>query len=119
MSDRSSLQQYTVRLQVAGESGTGFFVATGLILTCFHVVRAARDGEASIRVIWQGREYRAILKKLPECEGIDLALLELSDAIDHDLVHLENDLRDNDELYTFGYTADYPKAIRAISSLSV
>ncbi len=36
----SELREYTVRLQAGLGSGTGFFVAPGLILTCAHVVRS-------------------------------------------------------------------------------
>ena len=105
---QSNLRQYTVRLQVAGASGTGFFVAPGLIITCAHVVREAKDELINVR--WQNQDYTAVIENLPEDpEKVDLALLRFSDSVpDHSCVSLDEDAKNGDQLYTFGYTDDYP-----------
>jgi hypothetical protein len=107
----SDLPQYTVRLQVAGESGTGFFVAPGMILTCYHVVREAKYNGLAIAVYWCDREYTAEIEKLPaDPEKFDLALLKLVDfTVNHSHLFLHEDIQHQDRLYTIGYTDDYPK----------
>lgn len=49
------LQQCTVKITVPGGWGTGFFVASGLVLTCAHVVRRAAD--APIALFYAARNW--------------------------------------------------------------
>ncbi len=108
-STAANLSEYTVRLQGADdELGTGFFVASGLILTCFHVVRASRAQNQSIQAWWQNQKYIATLEILPENSEVDLALLRL-DSIPHThpCLCLDEFITVGDELYTFGYTREY------------
>ena len=104
------LRQYTVRIEIPGTTttGTGFFVASGLILTCAHVVVKAKD---KIAILWQDRSYSAAIAKLPENpENLDLALLRFCETAPHHLwVPLDAEAELGDRLYTFGYTDDYPK----------
>jgi len=51
-----------VKLSIDNTHGTGFFVATGLILTCHHVVKNA--GDRPIKVRWQNQENFALAKVL-------------------------------------------------------
>lgn len=103
-----SLPPYTVRLKLIDGSGTGFFVGQGLILTCLHVVKDARDNRETIEIIWQGQISGAKIINLPNLDGIDLALLQLNSSLDHKYVDFDHDLQLTDKLYTFGYTNDYP-----------
>jgi len=103
-----SLPPYTVRLKLIDASGTGFFVGQGLILTCLHVVKDARDNRETIEIIWQGQISGAKIIHLPNLDGIDLALLQLNSSLDHKYVDFDHDLQLTDKLYTFGYTNDYP-----------
>lgn len=103
-----SLPPYTVRLKLIYGSGTGFFVGQGLILTCLHVVKDARDNQETIEIIWQGQISGAKIINLPNLDGINLALLQLNSSLDHKYVDFDHDLQLTDKLYTFGYTNDYP-----------
>lgn len=58
------LPLYTVRLQVGIGFGTGFVVTSELILTCFHVVREARENNSPIDVWWQNKELIAVAIKI-------------------------------------------------------
>lgn len=104
----ANLREYTVRLQGADdELGTGFFVAPGLILTCFHVVKASRAQNRPIVGWWQNQKYIATIERLPDSE-VDLALLRLDDIPHtHPCLRLDEFICVGDELYTFGYTREY------------
>ncbi|MGK7894781.1 MAG: trypsin-like peptidase domain-containing protein [Xenococcus sp. (in: cyanobacteria)] len=107
----SELKQYTVRIKAEEKSGTGFFVASGLILTCAHVVTEGdnRSPITPIKVYWQNTEYIASISQLPANKNIDIALLELTSSIpNHPNVFLDGSVVNNDSLYSFGYTDDYP-----------
>ena len=104
------LREYTVRLQAEGKSGTGFFVAPGLILTCAHVV-TDNNGKAiaPINVYGKNCDYTAIVHKLPTNSQVDLALLQLDKPIpEHPWVSLNESVANGDSLYSVGYTDDYP-----------
>lgn len=102
------LEQCTVRLNVAGGQGTGFFVAPGLILTCAHVV--ADVGSNSINVFWKKtrKNYSASLKDVDTNSNIDLALLELKEEyIYHPCVYFDKSIPQlEDKFFTFGYPFD-------------
>ena len=70
-----SLPPYTVRLKLIYGSGTGFFVGQGLILTCLHVVKDARDNRETIEIIWQGQISGAKIIDLPNLDEIDIVSL--------------------------------------------
>jgi S1-C subfamily serine protease len=70
-----ALHTCTVKLSIDGIYGTGFFVATGLILTCHHVVKSA--GDRPIKVRWQNQEDFAVARVLQSFpDPVDLALLQ-------------------------------------------
>jgi hypothetical protein len=105
-----NLKECTVRLQgVDGELGTGFFVAPGLVLTCFHVVKTTYSQKQIILAEWQNQQFNASVEALPSNpEIVDLALLKLENAPHtHLWVTLDVNPAIGDELYTFGYTRDY------------
>ena len=51
------LPDCTVKITVPGQVGwgTGFFVASGLILTCAHVVKALKPNDTAL-ISWQQQE---------------------------------------------------------------
>jgi hypothetical protein len=106
---RETLQKYTVTLQVADEFGTGFFVGERLILTCRHVVKMAIKEGNEIQVQWQDRFYTAQIYQLPDCDVIDLALLQLNEFCKHLTVQMDEVIDPEEKLFTFGYTSDYPQ----------
>jgi hypothetical protein len=110
-SDRliSLLKRCTVRLSTPSTCGTGFFVAPGLILTCAHVVGNIQNNQTAIEVIWGDQTYHAkILRSLPSYP--DLALLKSEDVpATHPCVFLQEAVKERDEVYSYGYTKDYPQ----------
>lgn len=102
------LQQCTLRLKVAGDRGTGFFVAPGWILTCAHTVKKA--GNLPVDLYWQDRNYKAIIEKCQAETYLDWAVLRLEDPVpDHPCVHLDpSDPILGDRFYVYGYPKDYP-----------
>lgn len=104
------LQQCTVQLSVPKQVGwgTGFFVGPEWILTCAHVVQAAK--ERSVQVRWQGREWEAVVEQLLP-HPYDLALLRvtLPTNVNPACVCLGEEIRSRDPLYLFGYPdQDFP-----------
>ncbi|MDJ0582845.1 serine protease [Crocosphaera sp.] len=104
MMTREYLQQCTVRLNHGESQGTGFFVASGFILTCAHVVKIVDDKPINVFCKANNQTYTAkteILLKYP----LDLALLKLEgDIPKHSCVNLdEKEPKINQDLYIFGY----------------
>ena len=95
----------TVRVLQASASGTGFFVAPGLVLTCAHLVEDA--GAAAIRVTWKDRDLQVKAVRKPPApqeapEPPDLALLEVEETL-HPCVLLHGAAAVRDPLYCYGY----------------
>ena len=98
------------------ETGTGFFVAPQILLTCRHVVKDDRSGNCAVKitVYWKGQVFEAIIhhfenEKIAISDKHDIAILKLLDiSIEHSCVYLDTDFYPGDELYTFGY----PKKLR-------
>lgn len=91
----------TARIKIPNEQGTGFFVSSGLLLTCFHVVKeTVKD---NIEVFWEGNPYTPKeVKCYPE---LDLALLRV-DITDHLYVALDADFNPFDDCFAYGYPPD-------------
>ena len=104
------LQHCTVRLKVSGGHGTGFFVASGLILTCAHVVKGA--GDKLIDVFWQAQNQhcKATIERVLEEAYLDLALLRLNAEVQgHPCVEFDESVPElGDRLFSYGYPQDYP-----------
>jgi hypothetical protein len=94
----------TVKIQTGSGQGTGFFVAPGLIVTCHHVVRDNRV----VTVTRGGKSTDVAVMDILRGRNWDLALLEFG-SVDHPCVFLHNDIRLGDNVYTFGYTDQYPE----------
>ncbi|HYT28183.1 MAG TPA: trypsin-like peptidase domain-containing protein [Ktedonobacteraceae bacterium] len=99
------LADCTVRILASGGSGTGFFVAPGLILTCAHVIENAQQGgmqKLPIKVFWKGQEYSAQIGTFRNAPYPDLALLQ-APISDHPYVLLHGGAEPFSELYSYGY----------------
>ncbi|HEY9819071.1 MAG TPA: trypsin-like peptidase domain-containing protein, partial [Candidatus Obscuribacterales bacterium] len=106
------LQQCTVKITVPGGWGTGFFVASGWVLTCAHVVRKAADSPIALFYAARGVSLSAIATaKADDGETLDLALLKLSEPLpDHPCVLLdEESVAIGQALYSYGYLKSYPQ----------
>lgn len=102
------LQDCTVRLissvQGTRKSGTGFFVAPGLLLTCLHVVEGS-----SLEAEWKDRKPGVRIESI-DPGGRDLALVAIDDSPDYPTTVLgEGYPAIGERLVTFGYTEAYPQ----------
>ncbi|MEO0770188.1 MAG: serine protease, partial [Cyanobacteria bacterium J06649_4] len=112
------LKDCTVKVLTSNQSsvGTAFFVAPRLLLTCAHVVE--RYQKNLIQVFWAKSNHTyevRIVWLSPESKKIDVALLEIQGklpyhpcvALDIAMQEGDEDLRVNDDLFSFGYMRDY------------
>jgi hypothetical protein len=105
------LRDCTVRVTLDGKSvlGTGFFVSPGLILTCAHVMDALLSSkEMSTKIFWRNREYQAQVVQLLPKPYPDIALLGIESLMEHQCVFLNTGMNVGDEVYTYGFTDEYP-----------
>jgi tetratricopeptide (TPR) repeat protein len=102
------LEDCTVRVVTKGQSGSGFFVAPGLILTCTHVIKNTLGEASAIKVHHHGilLPVLEITKAFP-LPYPDLALLRII-GLDHPCVYLDENISPYDPLYSYGYTDDHP-----------
>ena len=88
-----------VSIKTTSDQGTGFFVASGKILTCKHVIESARDNE--IEVLWNKKTYQVI--KFSSSDNYDLAILNIPLTI-HPCVYLDDkEALPTQKLYSYGY----------------
>jgi Trypsin-like peptidase domain/NACHT domain len=105
-----ALRAATVPLTATSQKGTGFFVASGLVLTCAHVVTkgdvmpsvvnaAATPYRTAAELAVPERTYRSerVLSKP------DLILLHVDSEDTNPYVCLAEPVQPGDELWTFGY----------------
>jgi tetratricopeptide (TPR) repeat protein len=113
----------TVQIRGGGQpAGTGFFVAPGEVLTCAHVLRAARQKNPIVEVIYNGHAYPIPIEQitlLPE-PFPDLALLTLQATRaptarlqegfpEHPCVALQDQADIGQPFWTFGHTQEHPE----------
>jgi len=105
-----------VRIDVGGSpAGSGFFVAPGVVVTCYHVLRLERlssqEADPELSVVSPSRRATYVVRDWREwspTEEDDLAILRVEPADDHPFVLLDTGLRARDELHTYGFPGDYP-----------
>src|ERR1035437_340925 len=107
----SHLQRCTVRIRVASsQSGTGFFIAPGRVLTCSHVVtpKSGSGPAAAIEVDTHFGTLRGDVEIfLP---STDLAVVTVAAAIggqEHSCVLIDPSVEPYDNLYSFGFPGNY------------
>jgi tetratricopeptide (TPR) repeat protein len=98
------LNQCTVQLVATQPIGTGFFVATGCILTCAHVLKIAR-GTLQARY---GDDLYTIQRIDRIEDKLDAALLHV-DEHSVPCVLLNPRIKESDKLYGFGFPRDEPE----------
>ena len=104
------LQDYlvgcTVRIETRTESGTGFFIAPGLIIAPAHVVESPNGGEypwlGDVTVHHAGRELAARTIRYAAGPTPDLAVLR-ADVGGHASAYLYAPVRSDDPLFACGY----------------
>jgi tetratricopeptide (TPR) repeat protein len=102
------LKHCTVKIEAHNVTGTGFFVAPQLVLTCVHVVQQALLD--SVSLVWQGQEDTISAEVESFNKTLDIALLRINeDTLDqHPCVWLDSQLKIGDACYSYGYPEDYP-----------
>jgi len=104
-----------VRIDVGGShAGSGFFVAPGIVVTSYHVLRlgdlSSEESGANISVVApSGVRYTVLdARESSPTNEDDLAILRVEPAGSHPFVLLDTGLRARDELHTFGFPEGYP-----------
>jgi hypothetical protein len=111
------LRSATVRIDVSGVvSGTGFAIAPGRVVTCYHVVEPAlvpekRWAEISVRDS-QGPPLHATAASVLDPDK-DLAWLFLDGPTRGSVVRLDEPIEVDDELYAWGFPPEKPEGIPA------
>lgn len=105
------LPRCTVRIELGGRhEGTGFLVAPGVVVTCYHVIERHFTSQAEIKVIptFTEEPLAATVTGDP-CTETDVAVLRISGLLDHPCVLLdERRPSPGDELYAFGFPNNQP-----------
>jgi tetratricopeptide (TPR) repeat protein len=96
----------TVQIVTNGGKGSGFFVGTGTILTCAHVVEDSQRTGSPVSVKYMGQMHTAAIREYAAKPFPDLALLKI-ELEDHPAVLLESDVQRNDALYGFGFHDEF------------
>lgn len=111
------LREITVKV-VEPTLGTAFWVNANQLLTCFHVIRPSGSSlDEPIVVTWNGLEVRAAVSLAEETS--DLAILDIltTGLPTHPHALMSGLAAPGDQLYTFGYTHDYPNGEPATPEL--
>jgi hypothetical protein len=111
---RDALPACCVRIDVGGSpAGSGFFVAPGIVVTCYHVLRlgdlSSEEAGARISVVSPTGDTYEVLdtREWSPTEEDDLAILRVQPADGHALVLLDTGLRERDELHSFGFPEEH------------
>lgn len=108
------LRRCTVRVSAETSTGTGFFVAPSLLVTCAHVVRTIAPGQ-EVQLEWEdvaplpGRLTKKLPPSYTEGSFPDIALVQVEgDVPMHPCVLFGEDCQTRDPLYAWGYTEKNP-----------
>ena len=106
------LNDCTVRVKTKDGHGTGFFVAPGLILTCAHVIKDALENNTPVSAYCKYNHETISVGQIGTEDVFpgmypDLALLRVG-ARGHPCVLLGTGFRVHTDLYSYGYTKDFP-----------
>lgn len=102
------LTRATLRIDLDEGFGTGVTVGPSLVLTCAHVIAEAYRSGAAITLSSNGQNGTG--KVVDYLEDVDLALVETDfngENEAHPVALLSNELSVGDQLYGYGYSADY------------
>ena len=117
--NEEQLKEITVRILAGDARGSGFFVESGAIMTCAHVVRALPTSTRP-KVLWNGQEYEAEVVKQElsssqEGDGSvkDAAVLRI-DLTAHPRSEVDSYCKTGDELHAYGYPLNKPQGEPAL-----
>jgi len=94
------LKNSTLKIEGYNSVGSGFFIAQGLVATCYHVVEGFSASELTLT--WQGKTYQAT--SIESNPNDDLALISLKIKEKHPCVQIDKTIELGDECYSFGYS---------------
>jgi hypothetical protein len=113
----SVLRAATVRIDVDGvNSGTGFFVASGHVVTCHHVIEPALvpvPDWGRVGVHDASGECWRVTDRSRSDKDVDLASLRLNGTSDWPVVRLDDGIAVGDPLYTWGFPTDKQDGVPA------
>lgn len=99
------LAKYSVKIKISNDKmGTGFFIGTGKILTCAHVVAGYTD---ETKIVWNHEEYKISKVVYPRIVN-DLAII-YADIENSNFALIGEENISKQTLYSFGYTNDCPE----------
>ncbi|MFD0583688.1 trypsin-like peptidase domain-containing protein [Dactylosporangium darangshiense] len=106
--DDTELRRLVVQVRAGSSTGSGFFVAPGLVLTCAHIVRNAFEAGEVPSITWQGVTVTGTYTDVvPTGEYPDTALIAVSFR-DHSIAVFDEQVAPHDRLYAFGHTDEVP-----------
>ena len=113
----SVLRAATVRIDVGGvHSGTGFFVASGHVVTCHHVIEPALVPEPDWGKVGihdsSGAVWR-VTDRSRHDKDADLASLRLNGTSESPVVRIDEGIAADDRLYTWGFPIDRQDGVPA------
>ena len=76
--EENEIKKCIVKIQTNASHGTGFFIDTNKILTCFHVIKNVDIDE--LKVVFNGKDYSVEI--LDKNEDIDLVVLKVEVVTD-------------------------------------
>jgi len=112
--EENEIKKCIVKIKINDSHGTGFFIDTNKILTCFHVIKDTPENE--IEVVFNDEEYSVEI--LDKKEDIDLAILKVEIGNDS---FLEQDninfieINKTFQAYGFGYDEDLERGLVPIT----
>ncbi|TDF39301.1 sigma-70 family RNA polymerase sigma factor [Alteromonadaceae bacterium M269] len=96
-----------VKVAFEDKVGTGFWVASGTIVTCAHVVSSSQGKKEKINILWKDQQFTASVVNFFDDE--DIALIECNSdfPLRHPIAILNDQYAIDDEVYSFGFSEEY------------
>lgn len=114
--EENEIKNCIVKIKTNNGHGTGFFIGTNKILTCFHVIKDTAEGD--IKVLFKDDEYSVeVLDKKEEFE-IDLAVLKVEIDSNSFLEQANigsSEINKTFQAYGFGYDEDLERGLVPIT----
>jgi len=98
--EENEIKECIVKIKTNGSHGTGFFIDTNKILTCFHVIKDTL--EEDIKVVFNGDEYSVKIVDRKEEFEIDLAILNI-EVNNRNFLNIDETILDEHKLRSYGF----------------
>lgn len=98
--EENEIKECIVKIKTQNGNGTGFFIDTNKILTCFHVIKDMLDTD--IKVVFNDEEYSVEILDTKEEFEIDLAILKVK-THNKKIVKIYDVIDNNHEIKSYGF----------------